>query len=525
MIKAFHTLVVLATLAVAGAAVAQVIVTDPLEHEFAIAPGGLVVIDNAFGNIHVSTHNLAKVVVSADRVIKAVDGNAVGEARQAVQRVVEGNDKLKILRTVQPPGANARWSAQVNYRVLLPRNVNLKIQSQLTGGIRVTDVNGEVSVKNFKGPVLIENPGSGLAVENINGDITVIAPRGIPANAHLLSINGSIGVRLPADARFTWDVDTVMGDARTDLPLRDGRYVSGTQFRGSINDAGNVTLTTQSFKGNVFLLLPGSSGTDAISVRRLAKQFTRPKSEVGASLPPTDNRRGVRLPLVQNSFRYSTTIGDVKIDEIRGAARIYTGAGEINLGSVFGYCDLLSRGGPLTLGEITGPLTARTEGGNISIQRARVGGTIITGGGTIQVQDLGGPGQLSSGGGDIIVRRAAGSINAETRSGDITITLDQKLKREQVTAKTAKGNILLTIPAGFGADVDATIITSDPSANAIRSDVPGLSVQREQIGAKTRIRATGKINGGGDRVELHAQDGGIHLAVDAPRVSPMVPQQ
>jgi len=523
MIRA-HTLVVLVTLAFAGAAVGQVIVTDPLEHEFAIAPGGLVVIDNAFGNIHVSTHNAAKAVVSADRVIRAVDGNAVSEARQVVQRVVEGNDKLKILRTVQPPGSNARWTAQVNYRVMLPRNVNLKIQSQQTGGIRVTDVGGEVSVKNFKGPVLIENPGSGLAVENINGDITVIAPRGIAANAQLLSINGSIAVRLPPDASFTWDVDTVMGDARTDLPLRDGRYISGTRFRGSINDAGNVTLTTQSFKGNVFLLVSGSTGTRATAVRTLAKQFTRPEPGIGPSLP-NPNRRGVQLPLVQKSFQYSTTIGDVKIDEIRGAAKIYTGGGEINLGSVFGYCDLLSRGGPLTLGEITGPLTARTEGGNISIQRARVGGTIITGGGTIQVQDLGGPGQLSSGGGDIIVRRAAGPINAETRSGDITITLDQKLKSERVTAKTAKGNILLTVPAGFGADVDATIITSDPLANAIRSDVPGLSVQREQIGGKTRIRATGKINGGGDRVELHAQDGGIHLAVDAPRVSPMVPQQ
>ena len=524
MMRAIHTLVLLATLAAAGSAVAQVIVTDPLEHEFAIVAGGLVVIDNAFGNIHVSTHNAAKAVVSADRVIHAVDGNAVAEARNAVQRVVEGNDKLKILRTVQPPGMNARWSAQVNYRIMLPRNVNLKIQSQQTGGIRVTDLGGEISVKNFKGPVLIENPGSGLVVENINGDITVLAPRGLGASAQLVSINGSIAVRVPADANLTWDVDTVMGDARTDLRLRGGRYMSETRFRGNINDAGNVTLTTQSFKGNVFLLLPGSSGTAATSVRTLAKQFTRPEPGIDA-VSANDNRRGVQLPLVQKSFRYSTTIGDVKIDEIRGAAKIYTGGGEINLGSVFGYCDLLSRGGPLTLGEITGPLTARTEGGNISIQRARVGGTIITGGGTIQVQDLGGPGQLSSGGGDIIVRRAAGPITAETRSGDITITLDQKLKSERVTAKSAKGNILLTVPAGFGADVDATIITSDPSANAIRSDIAGLSVQREQVGAKTRIRATGKINGGGDRVELHARDGGIHIAVESPRVIPMVPQQ
>ncbi|HET7706335.1 MAG TPA: DUF4097 family beta strand repeat-containing protein [Thermoanaerobaculia bacterium] len=525
MTRTLQALTVLAALAIAGAAAADVIVTDPLGHEFAIAPGGLVVIDNLVGNIHVSTHNSAKVSVNADRVIRAVDGSAVGEARQAVQRVAEGNDRMKILRTIHP-GANPRWQAQVNYTVVLPRNVSLKIQSQQTGGIRVTDVSGEISVKNVMGPVLIESPGRALAVENINGDITVVAPRGIGGNTHLVSINGSIALRVPANSNFTWDVDTVAGEAKTNLRLRDGRYVSPTRFRGSVNNPGNTTVTMQSFAGNVFLLTPGSTGTDARALRTVAQKFTQPSPGIGPALPAAPNRGGVQLPLVQQKFyQYSTSIGDVKIDEIRGAAKIYTGAGEINLGSVFGYCDVFSRGGPLNLGEIMGPLTARTEGGNISIQRAREGGTIITGGGTIQVQYLGGPTQLSSGGGDIIVRRALGPVKAETRSGDVTITLDQKLKGDRVTAKTAKGNILLTVPAGFGADIDATVLTSDPAANNIRSDIPGLSLQREQVGAQTRIRATGKINGGGERVELQAQDGGIHLAVDAPRVSPMVPQQ
>ena len=37
-----------------------------------------------------------------------------------------------------------------------------------------------------------------------------------------------------------------------------------------------------------------------------------------------------------------------------------------------------------------------------------------------------------------------------------------------------------------GADVDATILTSDPSAHSIRSDIPGLSVQREQVGVRRK---------------------------------------
>jgi DUF4097 and DUF4098 domain-containing protein YvlB len=521
MTRRFQVLAVVLALAVTGPAAARIIKGDPLEHEFALAPGGVIVIDNAFGNIQVSTHDAAKVIVSADRVISAVDPAAYNEARQAVQRVIEGNERMKFIRTVHSIGQNPRWSAQVHYKIVVPRSTNIKIQSNQTGLIRVSDLSGQLSVKSFVGPILIENPGNLVAVESINGDVTLVASRGITSNAQLVSINGSITVHTSASAGFVWDVDTVMGEARTTLPLKNGRILTPTRFRGTINDPTNVTLVTQSFKGNVTIIGNGSTAEQSRPLRDLVAKFTQRTASVGPSLP--QNRGGVQLPLVQKSFQYATTIGDVKIDEIRGAAKIYTGGGEINLGAVFGHADLLTRGGPLTLGEVTGPLTARTEGGSISIQRAREGGTIVTGGGTIQVQYLGGPGQLNSGGGDIVVRQAANTVNAETRSGDVMITLDPKLKSNRVTAKTAKGNVLLTVPAGFGADVDATILTSDPSAHSIRSDIPGLSVQREQVGAKTRIRATGRLNGGGEKLELQAQDGGIHIAVDAPRVSPQVP--
>jgi hypothetical protein len=44
-------------------------------------------------------------------------------------------------------------------------------------------------------------------------------------------------------------------------------------------------------------------------------------------------------------------------------------------------------------------------------------------------------------------------------------------------------------------------------------------VRREQVGNKTRIRATGKINGGGERVELYAEEGDIHIS--AQNIAPM----
>jgi hypothetical protein len=57
-------------------------------------------------------------------------------------------------------------------------------------------------------------------------------------------------------------------------------------------------------------------------------------------------------------------------------------------------------------------------------------------------------------------------------------------------------------------------MTSDPDANAIRSDF-NLNIKKERVGNLTRLRGTGKVNGGGERVELFAQDGDIHITTQS----------
>ena len=110
-----------------------------------------------------------------------------------------------------------------------------------------------------------------------------------------------------------------------------------------------------------------------------------------------------------------------------------------------------------------------------------------------------------------IRQRTVARVRAETRSGDISINIDKSTRTEQFDAKTIGGNVLLNVPPGFAADIDATIITSEESANAIRSDLSGLSIVREKAGDRVRIRATGKLNGGGKPVQLYAEDGDIRI--------------
>jgi len=110
------------------------------------------------------------------------------------------------------------------------------------------------------------------------------------------------------------------------------------------------------------------------------------------------------------------------------------------------------------------------------------------------------------------VRQAAAAVDADTASGDISIAVDSTSRSQRVDARTAKGNVILNVTPQFAADIDATILTSDPEADTFLSDIPGLSVSRDLVGGKTRVRAIGKINGGGEKVVLHATDGDIRIS-------------
>jgi hypothetical protein len=152
-----------------------------------------------------------------------------------------------------------------------------------------------------------------------------------------------------------------------------------------------------------------------------------------------------------------------------------------------------------------------TNAGDVFVEAARRGGVIETTGGTIRLLYTGGPTRLVTGGGDIVVRQAAGPVEAETHSGDITIGVDRSSRRQKIDASTDKGNVVINIGPQFGADFDLTVITSDPAAHTIQADFPGLSISRDEVDGKTRIRATGRINGGGDRVSVQATDGSIRV--------------
>jgi DUF4097 and DUF4098 domain-containing protein YvlB len=512
-IRAFVALIVFAA---GSAALAQQPVRKTMrgEQKYSLEPGGTFVLDNRVGDIEIIGSEVTEIQANFVTTITAPNEAIFQEAQRHSGLIEGGDSKTRVIRSaVAANYRQAPWSVDVRWIVRVPRSANVRITSYSSTQIRVANVLGKVHVKNFNGNIMLTNVTAATYAESVNGSIiyTTSQPRG---NVVLSTVNGGVTATLAGNADFRWVAKTVTGEIRTNMPARGTFF--GTTFRGGVNAPGGPTVTTSSLMGNIHLLAGGAAATRTQSVRDVATVVQSPTIH-GARQTSSAGRSDYNQATVA-SVKYSTSLGDVKVARILGDAEIFTGAGQVQLGEVAGTCKVQSLGGPLQLGEMMGPLTASTRAGDILVDSTRRGGTISTDGGTISLLYTSGPTKLMSGGGDITVRQAAASVIAETSSGDVAITIDPGSRTETVDARTGKGNVILNVPPAFGADIEATITTNDPTGDTIVSDIPGLAITREQIGGSTRVRAVGKINGGGEKVVLQATGGDIRIATG--RVGP-----
>lgn len=482
---------------------------DRIVRELPIDEKGTIVIDNPFGSIDIIGAEGNSVSMTAERFVMSADATSLREAAESVTVLIGGDMKVRAFRTATNFVRPQRWTAVVNYVLRVPRSVSVKVLSKSAEHIRIAHIDGNVEVEGFTGTLIMDGNNGPSLTRMVNGRIIYDYPSRPTAKAQVEAVNADIDIYVPNDAAFNWTADTINGEILTTLPIRAARQ-TGTVFRGTVGNGGPM-LSTVTAMGRVLLLARGTSAAQAQSVRgaTTARKTAEPRP-----------LQKVQLASVNGSWRFTASVADVSVGEVRGSAFVDNGAGQVELGSVLGQCNVVTKGGSLNFGDIVGLLTAHTGGGDVLVRAARSGGQLTTDGGLIRVIAAGGPLTLRSGGGDIFVRQASSSVDAVTSSGDITLTGDPAQRTLRVSAKTQQGNIILNVQPRFGADVDATILTSNPDANDIQSDFNGLTIRREQVGGKTRIRATGRINGGGERVELYAEEGDIHISAQV--LSPIV---
>jgi DUF4097 and DUF4098 domain-containing protein YvlB len=500
----------IALLTAANSFAADVTVKERLTKELPLEIAGTLWIDNPVGNIEIVGSDVNGLVVTALKTTTGADRAALEEGREQTVVSFEGDRNVRLIRTILPAVRTSRWSSSVSYTLRVPRTIHVRVAAKIAERIRVANINGNVTVKSFSGTIILDGVAGPSIVDTTNGRVVYLYHQRLTTNAQIQAVSANIDVYVPTDANFNWIADTLRGDVLTNLPTR--AEFLGSAFRGTVNAPGGPMLSMQTLLGSIRILGNGLDVHGARSLRQMPVAVSRKPERIESKALMMRPAQRIQLPISGASFEYSTSVGDVEVGEVRGWARVQTAAGEIKLGMVYGDCFAVSLGGPLDLGDIMGTLVASTQAGDVLVRSAREGGRVFTAGGTIRVLYTGGPTVLQSGGGDIVVRQAAGPVSAETHSGDINITADPNLKTQKIEARTTQGNIIINLSPKFGADIEAVILTTDPDSNSVHSDFGGLQIKKEQVGGgKTRIRATGKLNGGGERIDLYVEDGDIHI--------------
>lgn len=536
MLMNFRPLIAAAALALAAAgASAQMPARQSVERfrsAVALAPKGSLLIDNPIGQIEIVGTAKPGLRWEAVKVVRGVDAADVENGRRLTRLQLDGVANARALRTlVGYPLRNGRWESSVAYKIEVPFATNITVVNISTPLIQISGITGSVTVRNVSGRIEVSGLAGPVRVESVNAVVRATLPLNLSNDAYLSSVSGRVEVAAPVGASFNWTAETARGGVHSSFRAHGFfRAEENTRrYYAAINGNKGPEVVTSSVLGDVYLLRPENTIEHASVIAAPREpEGSRPTVRPAPLQPATQLafQRVTRTLLMQmptarsfaaqqahiaGDYRVDAPLGSIFIGQIDGDANISTRAGEIVVGRVAGTGDLRSLGGSLHLGDIVGRVTAHTSVGDIVIRSAMKGGSAVTDAGLIRIGRSSGPLELRSGGGDVIVHRAEGPVEAQTRSGDVFIGIPAGVSRLRVDASTDDGNLTMQLPSGFGAEIDATVITSSDSANVIHTDLRGLTIVRDSVGGRTRIRATGKINGGGEKLTLRATEGTIQI--------------
>jgi DUF4097 and DUF4098 domain-containing protein YvlB len=325
------------------------------------------------------------------------------------------------------------------------------------------------------------------------------------------------------------DVDVEIHDAtrETAKAMRHMRVMLPDRRYHAVVGGGGATVRASTLNGNITLLAAGTKESEAkpLVAGRHAIVVTVPRVEVRVPdvtvrvprvrIPNdeivVDTGEGGEESVVRGDISgnfLSTSNGSYQVGRVSGKVKILTHSGEIHIASAGDGADLKTYGGDIRIGPVHGDLKAQTFAGDIRAGEVSGSATVETSGGDIRIDRIAGSASARTGGGDIVLPAVGGSVRAETGGGEIRVGVVSRAVRGGVTIRNDGGDVLLTLPADFQAEIELSVEgPADPEDVLIHSEFPGLAVTR---GADSQ-HASGTLNGGGPRVTVRASSGGIRL--------------
>jgi DUF4097 and DUF4098 domain-containing protein YvlB len=264
---------------------------------------------------------------------------------------------------------------------------------------------------------------------------------------------------------------------------------------------------------------------------------------------------GLSIDGVDGTFTGETMGGDIDLRDVRGEARLETMGGSIRLIDAEMEGSITTMGGSVLFENVVGNIKGSSMGGNVRYKNVRrldgqlgspprIGTNfdeidmdsvqISTMGGEIEIDEAPEGADLHTMGGDIRVTEADRFVRAITMGGDIEIdSIDGWVDATtmggninvivigdggDVNLESMSGDVVLSVPSGFGMDLALEIAFTQKSRQDFRIDAPGKVAQsvspdwdRSQGSARKYIRSSGAVNGGGNTVKVSTVNGNITI--------------
>lgn len=238
--------------------------TERVNHTFKIGGSGELLLSNLSGDITISRASGSEVRIEA---IKTARARTAQEAREMLPVVrVEfseraGRAEAKVVYPREQSGhGNQRQnvSVSVTYNVTAPEGTRIKASS-LSGNIKVTGIEGELTLSTLSGDVGIAHASRITSAASTSGNVQVEELRS-KMPAELRSVSGNIVVRQSRVPSL--ELNTVSGDVTLDDVEAD--RVEAVSVSGNLHFASPLTrggrYDLKSHSGDVRIVMVGGTG-------------------------------------------------------------------------------------------------------------------------------------------------------------------------------------------------------------------------------------------------------------------------
>lgn len=524
-----------------------------------LAAGQTVQVDNVSGDIVASPGREFSAVVT---VTVSAGTQKKAEEILAATRVIGNREEDGWSLETRWPGMHSNGGRRgspcegcrvvARYELVLPPGVTAELQT-VNGDLRVRDCDGELQLESVNGAIEARGVKRSLQAQTVNGQIDATVATIAPGTAlSLESVNGTLTLTLPRDAKFDLSASTMNGTIASTFPLP----------RNAAEPADDETPHPSNYERRIVVKSEGGE-TTVVDLAELERELEDSMREVDISIEEDmrhadqtvrETQREIRRLRVADPRReYSGSLGkggaQIQLETLNGSVLVLAaGTRESDARLLVSErrsfvvtvppvrvkvpkvkVDVAPRvvvvppvppaprvapvppvpavpappvfDGEVVRGNISGDFLSTSTGGNYRIGNVTGRVRILTHSGEIRVESIGGPADLKSFGGDIVVGPVQGDLKASTMAGDIRAEAVQG----SVLADTAGGDIRIASASG---SLDAKTAGGDIIVPSV-----GGSVRAVTAGGDVRIGvASPQLRGS---VTIHNSGGDVSLTLPA----------